>query len=453
VGYYLCRVSSVLIGTRVGSFRIERLLGRGGSGDVYLAYDVELGRRVALKLLPEAQVGDSALRERFTRETQILATVEHPNVIPMYAAGEIDDRSYIAMRYIPEGSLRTRLRAGALELNDAVRVVGQVAKALDAAHAQNFVHRDVKPENILVDANGTAYLVDFFVAAAAPEPGRVFGTPPYMAPEQWRAQEVDWRSDLYALACVLYECLTGHPPFGDEGRQTTLERQVRSPVPRLSETVPTLPRALDAVFEKALAKEPGARYPSGAALLEAVGDALNRGGLQMPRGTLTFMFTDIEGSTQLLRRLRDRYPGLISDHQRIVRAAFARHRGQEVDTQGESFFAIFATATEAVLAALDTQRSLAAHTWPDGAEVRIRIGVHTGQASAAGERVFGLAVHRAARIAAAGGGGQTLISETTRALLDDEERELPRTSLRDLGPQELKDFERPIRLYEVVSVD
>jgi serine/threonine-protein kinase len=169
------------------------------------------------------------------------------------------------MRYIPEGSLRTRLRAGALELNDAVRVVGQVAKALDAAHAQNFVHRDVKPENILVDANGTAYLVDFFVAAAAPEPGGVFGTPPYMAPEQCRAQEVDWRSDLYALACVLYECLTGHPPFGDEGRQTTVERQVRSPVPLLSETVPTLPRALDAVFEKALANEPGARYPSGAA--------------------------------------------------------------------------------------------------------------------------------------------------------------------------------------------
>jgi serine/threonine-protein kinase len=440
-----------LIGSQIGGFFVERVLGRGHSGEVYLAYDLTLGRRVALKLLPEAHAQDTALRERFVRGGQVLAMVEHPNVVPVYAAGDVEGRLYVAMRYLPGGSLRERLRDGPLGLDQAFAIVGQVARALDASHAQNFVHRDVKPENILIDATGTAYLVDYFVPAIAPEPGKTFGTPPYMAPEQCRAQEVDARSDLYALACVLYECLTGSPPFGDEHSAKTLRRHVTAPVPRLSETMPGLPQALDAVLERALAKSPEQRYPSGAALVDALAGALERHTPVASRGTMTFMFTDIEGSTELLRRLRDRYPELIRDHQRLLRAAFARHGGREVDTQGESFFAIFATATDAVLAALDAQRSLAAHEWPNGAAVRVRIGLHTGQAAAAGERVFGLAVHRAARISAIGAGGQTLVSETTQALLEDEEEELLGISLRELGTHDLKGFERPIRLYELVT--
>jgi class 3 adenylate cyclase len=185
--------------------------------------------------------------------------------------------------------------------------------------------------------------------------------------------------------------------------------------------------------------------------MAAVTDALGQRGQPVESGTVTFLFTDIEGSTQLLRRLRGQYPDLVAEHQRLLRAAFARHGGSEVDTQGESFFAVFPTATQAVLAALDAQASLAGHSWPAGSQVRVRMGIHTGQAARAGDRYFGLAVHRASRICKVGRGGQTVVSETTRALLDDEEEDLPGVDLSDLGPHQLKDFERPIGLYELVA--
>jgi class 3 adenylate cyclase len=446
--------SDTLIGSEVAGYRIERELGRGSSGRVYLAYDPRLGRKVALKLMPPALAEDPAFRERFVRSTLLTAAIEHPNVIPVYEAGEAAGLAYIAMRYIPGGSLGARLREGRIELAEALSILDQVAGALDAAHAQHFVHRDVKPQNILIDATATAYLVDFFVAAVSADEAAartVFGTPAYMAPEVCRGQDADWRADLYSLACVIFECLTGSPPFGSDADKATLVAQVTAPVPRLTERRPDLPLGVDGALEKALAKQRSDRYQSGAALMAAVSDALGQRGQPVESGTVTFLFTDIEGSTQLLRRLRGEYPALVAEHQRLLRAAFARHGGSEVDTQGESFFAVFPTATQAVLAALDAQASLAGHSWPGDSQVRVRMGVHTGRASRAGERYFGLAVHRASRICAVGRGGQTVVSETTRTLLDDEEEDLPGIELSDLGSHHLRDFERPIKLYEVVS--
>jgi class 3 adenylate cyclase len=446
-------VTGVAVGSEIGGFRIERLLGRGGAGEVYLAYDLRLGRKVALKLLSTALADDPALRERFVRESQVLASLEHQNVIPLYAAGEDDGRFYMAMRYIPGGSLKNRLAAGALEPEAALGIVGQIALALDAAHAQQLVHRDVKPPNILVDEGGVAYLMDFFVStdAAEQEPTMVWGTPAYMAPEVARGRDADWRADLYSLACVLFECLAGGPPFDEETGHATLEAQVRSPVPPISERRPELPARLDGVFATALSKEPRERFTSAAALIDAAADALGRRARRIESGIVTFLFTDIEGSTGLLRRLRGRYPDLIAEHQRLLRATFAEHGGREVDTQGESFFAVFPSATDAALAAASAHAALAANRWPDDEQVRIRIGLHTGHAVLAGERYFGLAVHRAARICSVGSGGQTVLSETARALLEDEEDDLPGLSLRDLGPHELKDFERPVRLYSLVA--
>jgi YVTN family beta-propeller protein len=171
---------------------------------------------------------------------------------------------------------------------------------------------------------------------------------------------------------------------------------------------------------------------------------------EAPSGAVTFLFTDIEGSTRLVKQLRDRYRTVLADHQRLLRAAFVAHDGYEVDTQGDSFFVAFASAREALLAAVDAQRSLGAHAWPDGVEIKVRMGLHTGQATAHDGRYTGLAVHRAARIGGAAYGGQILVSQATQTLLEDEEEDLD-VVLRDLGDRSLKDLDRPVRLYQAVA--
>src|SRR5262249_55233183 len=155
---------------------------------------------------------------------------------------------------------------------------------------------------------------------------------------------------------------------------------------------------------------------------------------------ITFLFTDVEGSTRLLKQLRDRYGEVLAEHQRLLREAFDRHDGRVVDTQGDSFFVAFGRARDALTAAVEAQRALAEHDWPAGAEVRVRMGIHTGQAAATEETYLGLAVHRAARISASGHGGQILLSQTTHNLLEDEEEEISGVELRDLGEQWLKDL-------------
>ncbi|HEU5212706.1 MAG TPA: adenylate/guanylate cyclase domain-containing protein [Gaiellaceae bacterium] len=170
----------------------------------------------------------------------------------------------------------------------------------------------------------------------------------------------------------------------------------------------------------------------------------------LPRGAVTFLFTDVEGSTRLVKQLRDEYGDVLAAHQRLLREAFAQHGGHEIDTQGDAFFVAFASAREAVLAAVEGQRALAGYPWPNGASVKVRMGIHTGQAAPVDGRYTGLAVHRAARICAAGHGGQVLVSQATQTLLEDEEEDLA-VSLDDLGAQRLKDLDRPVQLYQVAG--
>jgi len=169
----------------------------------------------------------------------------------------------------------------------------------------------------------------------------------------------------------------------------------------------------------------------------------------METSTVTFLFSDVEGSTALIRKLRDGYRDVMAKHEELMRAAWAEASGRELDADGDSFFVAFPRPRQAVDAAVAAQRALAAHDWPEGGEVRARIGIHTGEASLAGDEYVGLAVHRAARICDAGHGGQILVSETTRSLLEDEEQEFEEFKLHDLGPQVLKDFDRPVRIYQL----
>jgi DNA-binding NarL/FixJ family response regulator/class 3 adenylate cyclase len=174
---------------------------------------------------------------------------------------------------------------------------------------------------------------------------------------------------------------------------------------------------------------------------------------ELPSGTVTFLFSDLEGSTALLRQLRNRYGDLLGEHQQLLRAAFDDAGGSEIDTQGDSFFVAFRKARDAVIGAVAGQRALQAHDWPDGVQVRVRIGIHTGEASVSENRYHGLAVHRAKRICDAGHGGQILLSQTSQHLLEDEEEPLPGCTLRDLGRQRLKDFDRPVGIFQLVARD
>src|SRR3954469_19499231 len=261
------------IGSELGGYRIVEELGRGGTSVVYRAEHVRLGRPAALKLLSPG-LGEDDFRERVLRESQLAASLDHPSIVPVYDAGEEDGLLYIAMACV-EGTDLKRLIAeeGPLPIRRALSILGQVASALDAAHARGLVHRDVKPANILVGAE-RAYLSDFgtakeLAAPAATRTGVFVGTIEYCAPEQIEGGEVDARTDVYALACVLYEMLTGTPPFHRPSEVAVLNAHLHAPPPRLTKAVPGLPSGLEHVIQKALSKSPLDRYATPGDLIAA----------------------------------------------------------------------------------------------------------------------------------------------------------------------------------------
>jgi ABC-type branched-subunit amino acid transport system substrate-binding protein/DNA-binding beta-propeller fold protein YncE/predicted Ser/Thr protein kinase len=261
-------------GTTFASYRVESLLGRGGMGVVYLAQDPSLERPVALKLIAPELVQDEDFRARFLREPKLAASLDHPNVIPIYEAGEHDGQLYLAMRYVKGTDLRALLeREGKLSAERAIEVVGQIAGALDAAHERGLVHRDVKPGNVLLDEAGHPYLTDFGITKPAEgdamDTGDMVGTLDYLAPEQIRGEAVDGRTDCYALACVLYECLTGTPPFRRPTEAETLWAHLQNdPRPVRGQA------ALNRVLDRALAKEKNDRYPSCTEFVAAAAGAM-----------------------------------------------------------------------------------------------------------------------------------------------------------------------------------
>ena len=266
-------------GSQIADYRIEAVLGRGGMSVVYLAEDLRLKRRVALKLLTPALAEDERFRHRFLRESELAASLDHANVIPIYEAGEADGSLFIAMRYVEGSDLKALLRGGALSDQRAVLLVGQVAAALDAAHERGLVHGDVKPSNVLIDGRGHAYLADFGLSrrvtdehSAAGE-AQLMGTIDYVSPEQIRGEYVDSRADVYSLGCLLYECLTGTQPFKRGNDAAILYAH-------LEDEPPATRTGADPVLTRALAKSPDDRYQSCGELAEAARQAL---GIAAPR--------------------------------------------------------------------------------------------------------------------------------------------------------------------------
>src|SRR5579862_528966 len=265
------------IGSEFIGYRIEGMIGRGGMGVVYRAYDLRLKRTVALKLVTPELALDERFRTRFAKETELAMALEHPNVVPIHDAGDVDGRLYLAMRFVVGADLRELLRVeGALEPERAIAICRQVAAALDAAHAQGLVHGDVKPSNVLLDEDEHVYLADFGLTRRLDEQseGRFAGTPAYLAPEQLEGQPGDERTDVYSLGCLLFECLTGSPPFAGDSRLEVAWAHLEEEPPSPSTQLPGLPEALDPVLMRALAKEPEARFPSAGELVSAAERAL-----------------------------------------------------------------------------------------------------------------------------------------------------------------------------------
>lgn len=268
-------------GSMFGPYHLKRLLGRGGMGEVYEAEHTVKEWTVAVKLLSESFSRDPVFRERMKREARTAGRLQEPHVVPVHDYGEIDGQIFLEMRLVEGTDLDSVLkRFGPLTPPRAVAVITQIASALDAAHAAGVMHRDVKPQNILVTADDFAYLVDFGIASATTDEkltqlGTAVGTWKYMAPERFSDAEVTYRADIYALACVLFECLTGAPPYRADSAGMLVSAHMMDPIPAPSQRRPDIPKAFDAVIARGMAKRPEDRYASAGDLALAAKQALS----------------------------------------------------------------------------------------------------------------------------------------------------------------------------------
>jgi serine/threonine protein kinase len=254
-----------LIGEMIGPYQIEAMLGVGGMGAVYRAVDAG-GEHVAVKLIKADLAKDEIFRRRFDREARIARRVQHPHIVPVVNKGEHEGIPYLAQRFIEAGTLADRIeREGALAFQTALQVCEQIASGLDALHAAGLIHRDVKPANILLGEDGVAYITDFGLAkdsqgSMLTRPGQALGSIDYMAPEQIRSETVGPTTDVYALGCVMYECLTGKPPFADrQGMRVVLWAHLQDDPPDPCASRPDVPSEVGAVITKALSKSPYGR--------------------------------------------------------------------------------------------------------------------------------------------------------------------------------------------------
>jgi predicted ATPase/serine/threonine protein kinase/DNA-binding CsgD family transcriptional regulator len=464
------------VGQQLGNYRLLKLIGRASFSEVYLGEHQHLNTQAAIKVLNTHFTSED--KDRFYAEARNMARLTHPHIVRVLDFNVEDGYPFLIMEYVPNGTLRQRHPKGTrVPLEIVVSYIKQVADALQYIHTQKLIHRDIKPESLLIGQNQEVLLSDFGIAiiaqstrsAQARQPQEVTESVVYMAPEQLIGKPRP-ASDQYALAVAAYEWLSGDPPFNGSVQQIA-SQHLSNPPHSLHAEMPWISSTVESILFKALAKDPQQRFATVQDFASALEEnyrtesteqtlfvpysehRVESGQSQsikrnLPTGTVTLLFTDIEGSTRLLERLGDSYADVLAECRQLLRATFQEWNGREVDTQGDAFFIAFARATDAVLAAVDVQRALSAHPWPEGVAVRVRMGLHTGEPTLTHEGYVGLDVNRAARIMSAGHGGQVLLSQTTANLV---EQDLPEDiTLRDLGEHHLKDLARPRHLFQLV---
>ncbi len=281
----------------IGRYEIIQQLGQGGMAIVYLARDPLINRQVAIKVLPRQFTFDPQFRSRFQREAEVIATLEHASIVPVYDFGEHEEQPFIVMRYISGGTLAERIAKGALPIDEIASLFQRIGQAIDYAHSKGVIHRDIKPGNILFDSQGEASLSDFGIAKIAEATsaytgtGTMIGTPAYMSPEQALGEKnLTGRTDIYSLGVVLFEALSGELPFNADTPMGVAVAHINQPVPSLLDRKPNLPPAFEAVIRRALDKDPTKRFPTAAALAEAIRDR----GTMLERGTVLERETTLE---------------------------------------------------------------------------------------------------------------------------------------------------------------
>jgi class 3 adenylate cyclase/tetratricopeptide (TPR) repeat protein/predicted Ser/Thr protein kinase len=432
------------IGTEVAGYRVKSRIGRGGMGVVYRAEDVRLGRPVALKVLAPELAADEAFRERFLRESRHAASLDHPHVVPIYEAGSAGDALFIAMRFVDGIDLGKLVgQEGPLGPDRAVAIVKQVAAALDAAHRQGLVHRDVKPANILLTDEDHVYLTDFGLSTLAgatrnvTQPGQFLGSVDYVSPEQIDGKRAGPRADLYALGCVIVECLTGETAYPRDSDLAVLWAHVKDEPPSVAARRPGLPAALDDVVAQALAKDPAERFDSCADLVVAAAAALTgqRPSLAPVPAEARRFVSVLAASVGVASALRGgrldpetvrRVAGLCLEE---MTAAVSRRGGRCDRVAGDGIVAVFGVATateddaaravEAAVAIRECVERLAASAGPEVA-LAARVGIEAGEVVVSGRDgtdVAGAPVQTAAALERSAGPGEILLGRDLNALL------------------------------------
>jgi len=431
-------------------------------GTVYLAEDVHLHRKAAVKVLAPELSRDDRFRRRFLLESQLAASLEHPHIVPIYGAGEVEDVLYLAMRYVEGYDLRELIDATDRVGDErALRLLSQVAGALDAAHGLGLVHRDVKPANVLIGAGDEehAYLCDFGLAKYASTVAsltgeRAFvGTISYVAPEQIESGAVDARADVYALGCILYECLTGNPPFDREGDLQVVFAHLKEPPPLVTAQRPELSDALDGVLQTALAKDPNDRFSTCGELVAAASDALR---IEAPivtattrrtiPGVRTFLIADVRGYTSYTQEHGDEAAAtLASSFADVVRDAVEEREGRLIELRGDEALVVFDSTRNALRAAVEVQDRIGSAGLPRG----VGIGLDAGEAVPVGEGYRGGALNVAARLCSLAGPGEILASQTVLQLAET----VDGVRYGERRVERLKGLPRPVPLVEVLPED
>ncbi len=287
-----------MIPKTIGRYKVKAKIAEGGMATIYRAHDPRFKRDVAIKMLPREFLHDRTFRTRFEREAEIIASLEHPAIVPVYDYGDEDEQPYFVMRYMPDGSLAERVLERSLPLAEAARIISRLAPALDAAHAKGIIHRDLKPANILFDQYDEPYISDFgivkIVEAGTTLTGKAMtiGTPDYMSPEQASGETLDGRSDVYSLGIVLFEMLTGSLPYVADTPLGLAYKHVNEPLPHVLDKMPTLPPGCQRVIEKATAKRKEDRYPTAAAMAAALSVVAQS--VAAPPKNTTALFTSVK---------------------------------------------------------------------------------------------------------------------------------------------------------------
>jgi ABC-type transport system substrate-binding protein/class 3 adenylate cyclase/tRNA A-37 threonylcarbamoyl transferase component Bud32 len=451
----------VAVGSTLAGFRVERLLGRGAMGAVYLTEDVHLHRKAAVKVLGRELAEDDRFRQRFLLESQLAASLEHPHIVPIYAAGEEGDVLFLAMKYVEGYDLRELIDATDRVGDErALTLLGQVGDALDTAHGLGLVHRDVKPANILVGAGDAehAYLCDFGLArhasTVASLTGTAFvGTIAYVAPEQIESGAVDARADVYSLACVLYECLTGAAPFERDGDLQVLFAHLKEPAPLVTGLRPDLPESIDAVLQKALAKAPDERFSTCSELIAETGEALAVQPPQISRstrrtipGVRTFLIADVRGYTSYTAEQGDEAAAeLASSFAEIVHQVVGEREGRLIELRGDEALVVFESARQALRSAIELQAGISAANLPRG----VGVGLDAGEAVPVADGYRGGALNLAARLCSLASAGEVLASETVQQLA----RAVDGIRYGERRLERLKGLSQPVALVEVLPAD